>query len=299
MPDDHEPALRQDTTRAQLDPAVSDQFVPLRRQLGVSSFGINQIALAPGQRGRIHRHNRQEEVYLVLEGTLTLAIEGEQSDLGEGELIRVAPEVRRQLINRGPGRLVLLALGGDGEHLGRDGEAFVAWEDTTGAPPQEIPRPGDLDPAELRAPSPSTPAAADDAVARYLAASEANDVEALLATLAPDCELVSPISGRMAFRGERDLRVLATAVYGGLHGLRWGPQIGEGRVRTVIGEAQVGPGVRLTDAMVFELDAQGRIARVRPHIRPWLGLTMFALTLGPRMALHPGAVLRAVRGGSR
>lgn len=61
----------------------------------------------------------------------------------------------------------------------------------------------------------------DDAVARYRAASEANDVEGILATLTPDAELVSPISGRMVFRGQEDLRVLITAVYGSMTGLRW------------------------------------------------------------------------------
>jgi len=51
-------------------------------------------------------------------------------------------------------------------------------------------------------------AAVDDAVARYRAASEANDIGALLETLAPDVELVSPLSGRLVFRG-RGLHVLA------------------------------------------------------------------------------------------
>ena len=122
----------------------------LRRQLGVSSFGINQIVLQPGQRGRIHRHQRQEEVYLVLEGCLTLVIETEPVELGEGELIRVAAPVRRQLVNRGPGRLVRLALGGDGEHHGRDAQAFAAWEQPDGVSPAELSEPADLDPAELR-----------------------------------------------------------------------------------------------------------------------------------------------------
>ena len=36
-------------------------------------MGMNLIILAPGQRGRIHDHERQEEVYLVWEGTLTLS----------------------------------------------------------------------------------------------------------------------------------------------------------------------------------------------------------------------------------
>lgn len=136
------------TTRLNFD--AGERFLPLRRQLGVTSFGMNQIVLEPGQRGRIHRHERQEEVYLVLEGRLTLVIEAEPIDLGEGELMRVAPQVRRQLVNYGPGRVVLLALGGANEHQGRDGEAFAAWEDESPAPPQELQMPPDLEPGELR-----------------------------------------------------------------------------------------------------------------------------------------------------
>jgi mannose-6-phosphate isomerase-like protein (cupin superfamily) len=131
-------------SRARLDPDVGERFLSLRRPLGVTSFGINQIVLEPRQRGRIHRHERQEEVYLVLEGTLTLLIEGDESQLGAGELVRVAPAVRRQLVNRGPGRLVLLALGGAGDHQGRDGEAFASWEQESGVSPQELPLPPDL-----------------------------------------------------------------------------------------------------------------------------------------------------------
>jgi mannose-6-phosphate isomerase-like protein (cupin superfamily) len=138
------------TTRTRLQWGPADRFVALRRQLGVTTFGMNQIVLEPGQRGRIHRHLRQEEVYLVLGGSLTLMIEGHETELIEGELIRVAPRLRRQLVNRGPGRLVLLALGGDGEHQGRDAEAFVSWEEEVGLTPQEIPLPADLDPGELR-----------------------------------------------------------------------------------------------------------------------------------------------------
>ena len=132
------------TSRARLDPDSEDRFLSLRRALGVTSFGMNQLVLEPRQRGRIHRHRRQEEVYLVLEGTLTLVVEGEEQALERGELARVGPEVRRQLVNRGPERLVLLALGGDGEHTGRDGEAFTDWDQAQGAPPQDVPLPDDL-----------------------------------------------------------------------------------------------------------------------------------------------------------
>ena len=136
----------------------------------------------------------------------------------------------------------------------------------------------------------------DDAIARYRAATEANDIEAVMTTLAPDAELVSPISGRMVFRGREDLRILLTAVYGSMTELRWRQEVGDGTVRVVTGEASVGP-VKLGDAMVFELADDGRIQRIRPHLRPWLALTLLALKLGPKVGRHPGLVRRALRRG--
>jgi mannose-6-phosphate isomerase-like protein (cupin superfamily) len=142
--------MEKGTSRAALDREHGERFLSLRRTLGVTSFGINQMVLQPGQRMRIHRHRRQEEVYVVLEGLLTVAIEGDETELGRGELLRVAPEVRRQLINYGPERVLLLALGGAAEHQSRDAEAFGGWESQTGADPREVPLPDDVTPDDLR-----------------------------------------------------------------------------------------------------------------------------------------------------
>ena len=135
-----------DVSFAELAPQAGERFLALRRQLGVSSFGINLIALEPRQRGRIHAHELQEEVYLVLEGELTLLLDGEvEHRLTRGRLVRVGPSVRRQLVNAGTERLVLLALGGAGEHAGRDGAAWESWQEGgEGRPPQEVPLPEDL-----------------------------------------------------------------------------------------------------------------------------------------------------------
>ncbi len=135
----------ENTSRARIDPDAEDRMILLRRELGVSSFGINQLNLRPGQRGRIHVHADQEEVYLVLTGELTIGIEGEEQTLGEGELIRVAPHVRRQISNRGSELLQMIALGGAGEHVSRDATAYESWEAEEGASPQEVPLPEDLD----------------------------------------------------------------------------------------------------------------------------------------------------------
>jgi ketosteroid isomerase-like protein len=103
----------------------------------------------------------------------------------------------------------------------------------------------------------------DDAVARYRSASEANDIDALMATLAPDVELLSPVAGRFVFRGEQDLRVLLGAVYGTIRGLRWREEVGDNALRVVLGDCTIGP-FKLGDAMVCELDEEGRIRRITP-----------------------------------
>lgn len=134
----------------------------------------------------------------------------------------------------------------------------------------------------------------DDAVDRYRAASESGDIDALMATIAPDAEVVSPLSGRMVFRGAGDLRILLDAVYSTVADLRWHEQVGEGGSRVVIGTFRVGP-FRAGDAMAFDLGEDGRIRRIRPHLRPWLATTLFAILLGPKVARHPGIIRRALK----
>jgi uncharacterized cupin superfamily protein len=134
-------------TRAKVNRGAADEggFQRLRRELGVESFGLNLITLRPGQRNRVHLHQRQEEVYVVLEGELTLVVEGEQVVLGRFELARVGASVRRQLTNPTSEPVLLLALGGYGEHEGRDALAWTSWEEGgEGRPPQEVPLPEDL-----------------------------------------------------------------------------------------------------------------------------------------------------------
>ena len=143
-------AMETGVSVTQLQPAAAERFVSLRRELGVTTFGINQIILRPGERGRIHRHERQEEVYIVIDGTLTVYLDGEPTDIPAGGLVRIAPEVRRQIANLGPGRTLIVALGGAVTHDGRDGVAFNDWQDATGAAPQDVPLPDDIPPGELR-----------------------------------------------------------------------------------------------------------------------------------------------------
>lgn len=123
-------------------------------------------------------------------------------------------------------------------------------------------------------------------------------MDALAATFAPDVELISPLSGRMLFRGRDDMRFLLGSVYDTIRDVRWEPPIGEGSSRLAVTRAEVGP-LPIDDAMLFELDDSGLIKRIRPHLRPWLGTTVFALMLGPKVARRPGVLWRALRARGR
>jgi mannose-6-phosphate isomerase-like protein (cupin superfamily) len=125
----------------------TELFQGLRRALDLESFGINLMVLQPGKRLRVHTHERQDEVYLVLEGTLTLLVEGEPHELGVDRLARVGPGTRRQLTNPTPEKVVILALGAAGKHEGRDAVAWSDWdEEGPGREPRDVPLPADLPP---------------------------------------------------------------------------------------------------------------------------------------------------------
>jgi hypothetical protein len=138
----------------------------------------------------------------------------------------------------------------------------------------------------------------DDAVDRYMTHSTSNDIDGLIATLAPDAELISPISGNMVFRGREDLRVVLTAIYGTCTGLNWYDKVGDGNACVIMGEARIGP-LAFEDALVLEFDDDGRIGRIKPHLRPWFAMTVLTFRVASKIGRHPEVIRRAVRHGRR
>ena len=71
-----------------------------------------------------HRHKTQEEIYLVVSGTLQFKLEDEVIDVPAGTVVRVAPHVARSVWNEGPDDVELVIVGkkiedphGDAEHV--------------------------------------------------------------------------------------------------------------------------------------------------------------------------------------
>jgi quercetin dioxygenase-like cupin family protein len=90
------------------------RFRPAREALGVRAWGMNVIELDPAcENYPAHRHTNdgQEEVYVVLRGSVVLLAADTERTLKEGDFVRVAPDVDRKFVTRKEGA-TLLALGG-------------------------------------------------------------------------------------------------------------------------------------------------------------------------------------------
>jgi mannose-6-phosphate isomerase-like protein (cupin superfamily) len=109
-------------------------FRKVRKALGVESFGANAVILPAGYATKPHYHDRQEELYLVLEGEIEFTmggeleeggeatVGGESTTLGPGGVVRVSPHTVRMLRNTSPdATATYFAVGAADGYAGRDG----------------------------------------------------------------------------------------------------------------------------------------------------------------------------------
>ncbi len=92
----------------EMDDVLGDY--PGEMYLATYAVGCEQVALTHrrmpaqtgGKGGYGHSHKTQEEVYLVLSGTLQFKLDDEVIDVPARTAVRVAPEVVRSVWNEGP-----------------------------------------------------------------------------------------------------------------------------------------------------------------------------------------------------
>lgn len=96
---------------------LDDGFVwrPVRRRFGVRAFGVN--AYSPGATGRVVEEHTEsqlghEEIYLVLRGRARFTVEGNEHELGPGELVFVRDPSLRRGATALTDDTIVLALGG-------------------------------------------------------------------------------------------------------------------------------------------------------------------------------------------
>jgi uncharacterized cupin superfamily protein len=99
-------------------------FRKVRAPLGVTAFGANAVVLPPAFTTRRHYHERQQELYLVLEGEIEIEFgDGEKQTLRPGGLARVDPSTVRRLRNTSDSEEAMyFCVGGADGYVGRDGQ---------------------------------------------------------------------------------------------------------------------------------------------------------------------------------
>jgi len=98
----------------EMEAAFGGGMAKVRAELGVTSFGIQLIRLPPNYADypeHDHAEDGQEEVYVVLEGSGEMEVEGERIPFVPDVPVRVGPAARRK-ITAGPEGLRMLAMGG-------------------------------------------------------------------------------------------------------------------------------------------------------------------------------------------
>jgi mannose-6-phosphate isomerase-like protein (cupin superfamily) len=97
-----------------------------RKHLDSQHLGVSYFRYAPGARSPIgHSHREQEEAYVVVSGSGLVRLDDEIVELGEWDVVRVAPAVVRGF-EGGPDGLVLIAIGADRPE-GGDGVRVAEW----------------------------------------------------------------------------------------------------------------------------------------------------------------------------
>jgi uncharacterized cupin superfamily protein len=96
-------------------------FRKIRAALGVTAFGINGIVMAPGHEGFLHWHDTQDELYFVHRGRVEVEVEGDTRVLDAGGLFHVESTTPRKVSNPFEEEAIVLAVGGKGGYVERDG----------------------------------------------------------------------------------------------------------------------------------------------------------------------------------
>lgn len=97
-------------------------FRKVRRELGVTAFGVNALVIPPGWEGGRHFHDEQEELYFVHEGRIEMEFgDGTTHLLGPGGMARVDAPTVRKIKNVGDEDAVCVVVGGKDGYVGRDG----------------------------------------------------------------------------------------------------------------------------------------------------------------------------------
>jgi quercetin dioxygenase-like cupin family protein len=98
-------------------------FRKIRKELGVTAFGVNAIVLPPSYSTGGHYHDEQEELYFLHSGQIAIEFgDGTKHELEPGGLAWVDASTVRKLHNLSDSEdAVYVIVGGKDGYVGRDG----------------------------------------------------------------------------------------------------------------------------------------------------------------------------------
>ena len=99
-------------------------FRKIRKELGVTAFGVNAIVLPPSYSTGSHYHDEQEELYFLHSGRVEIEFgDGSTQQLGPGGLAWVDAPTPRKVRNLSDAEdAVYVVVGGKDGYVGRDGK---------------------------------------------------------------------------------------------------------------------------------------------------------------------------------
>ena len=108
---------------ADLSPSLEARFA--RKPLELEQSGLTYLRMAPGFREPFgHRHAKQEEIYVVVSGSVRIKLDDEIVELGQWDSVRIPPGTVR-CREAGPNGAELLLFGAP--QAAGDGEVLKEW----------------------------------------------------------------------------------------------------------------------------------------------------------------------------
>lgn len=113
----------------------------LAKQLGATGLGARLWRLRPGEASTRHRHRRQEELYVLLEGRGRVRVDEEAYELGPLDALLVEPGAVRQVFNDTAAEALWLVAGAPPEPastlaMGEEELRFVYPDGPRALPPE-------------------------------------------------------------------------------------------------------------------------------------------------------------------
>jgi len=109
-------------------------FRKIRREVGVTAFGINALVIPPGYESGMQYHDVREETYFVHQGQVAFRFGDVTTYVaGPGGVVRVDARTQRGMRNVGDGDAIVVVAGGKDGYVGRDGRSVEQRE--RGGPP--------------------------------------------------------------------------------------------------------------------------------------------------------------------